>query len=91
MMYKCGHSVVTLPSDEGDDTSLLQNNMNSANHQPFPRHEPTMPGFDPRAPTATCSKKSCRVTITTTRSTPQNCGILDFQDVGHAVQCPPGL
>eukprot|EP00965_Chrysotila_dentata_P112559 3720454-Pleurochrysis_carterae.AAC.1 len=46
MMYKWSHPVATSPSDEGDKTSLLQNNITSANHYPFPGHEPTMPGFD---------------------------------------------
>eukprot|EP00965_Chrysotila_dentata_P202309 6181060-Pleurochrysis_carterae.AAC.1 len=32
MMYKWGHPVATLPNDEGDCTSLSQNDVNSANH-----------------------------------------------------------
>eukprot|EP00965_Chrysotila_dentata_P057886 1919001-Pleurochrysis_carterae.AAC.1 len=47
MSYKWGHPVATLPSDGGDCTSLSLNNVNSANHHPFPGHEPTMPCFDP--------------------------------------------
>eukprot|EP00965_Chrysotila_dentata_P225054 6194541-Pleurochrysis_carterae.AAC.1 len=31
-MYKWGHPVATLPSEEGDYTSLSQNDANSANH-----------------------------------------------------------
>eukprot|EP00965_Chrysotila_dentata_P205640 6183076-Pleurochrysis_carterae.AAC.1 len=31
MMYKWGHPVATLPGDEGDNTSLLQNKVNYAN------------------------------------------------------------
>eukprot|EP00965_Chrysotila_dentata_P137037 4533017-Pleurochrysis_carterae.AAC.1 len=46
-MYKWGHSIATFPSDEGDYTSLSQNDVNSANHHPLPGHGPTMPGFDP--------------------------------------------
>eukprot|EP00965_Chrysotila_dentata_P004948 162051-Pleurochrysis_carterae.AAC.1 len=32
MVYEWGHPVATLPSDEGDRTSLSQNDVNSANH-----------------------------------------------------------
>ena len=39
----CRHS----PSDEWDYTSHSQNDRNSANHHPFPGHEPIMPGSDP--------------------------------------------
>eukprot|EP00965_Chrysotila_dentata_P258113 6213108-Pleurochrysis_carterae.AAC.1 len=33
MMYKWGHPVATLPSDEWDYTSLSQKDVNSANHR----------------------------------------------------------
>eukprot|EP00965_Chrysotila_dentata_P117821 3893548-Pleurochrysis_carterae.AAC.1 len=46
MKYKWGHPVATFPSDGGDYTSLSLNDVNSANHHPFPGHEPTMPAFD---------------------------------------------
>eukprot|EP00965_Chrysotila_dentata_P130088 4300590-Pleurochrysis_carterae.AAC.1 len=39
--------VATLPSDGGDYTSLWLNDVNYANHHPFPGHESTMPGSDP--------------------------------------------
>eukprot|EP00965_Chrysotila_dentata_P030859 1028095-Pleurochrysis_carterae.AAC.1 len=32
MMYKWGHPVAILPGDDGDKTSLSQNDVNSANH-----------------------------------------------------------
>eukprot|EP00965_Chrysotila_dentata_P051421 1705264-Pleurochrysis_carterae.AAC.1 len=47
MMYKWGYSVATLPSDRGDYTSLSLNDVNPANHHPFPGYKPTTPGFDP--------------------------------------------
>eukprot|EP00965_Chrysotila_dentata_P095618 3160736-Pleurochrysis_carterae.AAC.1 len=34
-------------TEESDYTSLSLNDVNSANHHPFPGQEPTMPGFDP--------------------------------------------
>eukprot|EP00965_Chrysotila_dentata_P048366 1604432-Pleurochrysis_carterae.AAC.1 len=43
MMYMWGHPVATLPSDEGDFTSLSQNDVKFANHHPFPGDDPTMP------------------------------------------------
>eukprot|EP00965_Chrysotila_dentata_P011749 385443-Pleurochrysis_carterae.AAC.2 len=43
MMCEWDHPVATLPSDEGDYTSLSLNDVNSANHRPG--HEPTMPCF----------------------------------------------
>eukprot|EP00965_Chrysotila_dentata_P111132 3672899-Pleurochrysis_carterae.AAC.1 len=46
MMHKWGDPVATLPSGGGDYTSLSLNDVKSANHHPFPGHEPTMPGFD---------------------------------------------
>eukprot|EP00965_Chrysotila_dentata_P183424 6057109-Pleurochrysis_carterae.AAC.1 len=44
IMYMWGHPVATLASDEGDYTSLSQNDVNFANHHPFPGDDPTMPG-----------------------------------------------
>eukprot|EP00965_Chrysotila_dentata_P016733 555071-Pleurochrysis_carterae.AAC.7 len=31
----------------GQNFASLQNDAHSANHHPYPGHEPTMPGFDP--------------------------------------------
>eukprot|EP00965_Chrysotila_dentata_P228842 6196832-Pleurochrysis_carterae.AAC.3 len=94
MMYKWGHPVATLPNEKADNTSILQNDVNSANHYPFPGHEPTMPGFDPdhlaHQQPHNKSKKSCRVSIPTTRSHPPKFTILDLQDVEHGVQRAPG-
>eukprot|EP00965_Chrysotila_dentata_P000446 15100-Pleurochrysis_carterae.AAC.1 len=43
MTYKWGYPVATL-----HNTSLSHIDVHSANHHPFPGHEPsTMPGFDP--------------------------------------------
>eukprot|EP00965_Chrysotila_dentata_P245835 6206802-Pleurochrysis_carterae.AAC.1 len=47
MTCNWGHPVASLPSAGGDYTSLSQNDVNAANHHPFPGHEQTVPGVDP--------------------------------------------
>eukprot|EP00965_Chrysotila_dentata_P255810 6212347-Pleurochrysis_carterae.AAC.3 len=50
IMYMWGHPVATLPSDEGDNTSLLQNDITSANHRG--RTRPRVPCARYRSPCA---------------------------------------
>eukprot|EP00965_Chrysotila_dentata_P216030 6189129-Pleurochrysis_carterae.AAC.1 len=48
MMYNWSHPVALPPSDGRDYASLSQNDVNFANHNPFPGHEPTsMQEVDP--------------------------------------------
>eukprot|EP00965_Chrysotila_dentata_P042998 1427815-Pleurochrysis_carterae.AAC.1 len=40
MIYQWSHPVAALPSDEGENMSLLQNDVNSANQCPFFGYQP---------------------------------------------------
>eukprot|EP00965_Chrysotila_dentata_P043384 1442554-Pleurochrysis_carterae.AAC.2 len=72
-------------------TSLSLNDVNSANHHPFPGHEPTMPGFESnnlahRQPLAV--KELPGFDSNHPITTPGV--IFDLQDVGHVGRCSPG-